>query len=89
MKLLISATNLADGVRLALAMAPGDTANRLVLVSDGNENIDFVLHMIDLARAQLFAQPPSTTERTLSLTEQWQAKGTEDALKFLSTVVKS
>jgi len=43
---------------------------------------------IDLARAQLLAQPPSTTERELSVTERWEAKGTADALNFLSSIVK-
>jgi len=46
-----TATNLANGVRTALAAAPSDTANRFILVSDGNENIDFVLQESLLARA--------------------------------------
>jgi Mg-chelatase subunit ChlD len=32
-------TNLADAIRLGLAMMPGDTARRLVLLSDGRENL--------------------------------------------------
>jgi hypothetical protein len=51
--------------------------------------MDLASKRIDMARAQIFAQPPSTTERPLSLVEQWEAKGTEDALKFLSSIVKS
>jgi uncharacterized membrane protein len=33
------ATDLAGGVRQALSLLPNDTANRLLLVSDGNENV--------------------------------------------------
>lgn len=33
----INGTNIADAIRLGLAMMPADTAKRLVLVSDGNE----------------------------------------------------
>jgi uncharacterized membrane protein len=47
----MTATNLAAGVRLAMAIAPDDTANRIVLASDGNETIDSVLAAADLARA--------------------------------------
>lgn len=32
-------SNLADAIRLGLAVAPGDTARRLVLLSDGRENL--------------------------------------------------
>lgn len=32
-------SNLADALRLGLAVAPGDTARRLVLLSDGRENL--------------------------------------------------
>lgn len=46
-----SATNLAAGIRLALAIMPDDTANRIVMVSDGNETIDSVLAAAELARA--------------------------------------
>ncbi len=46
-----SATNLAAGLRLALALAPEDTANRIVIASDGNETIDSVLAAAELARA--------------------------------------
>jgi len=47
----LTATNLATAVRLALAIMPEDTANRIVLASDGNETIDNVLAAADLARA--------------------------------------
>lgn len=46
-----SATNLAAGVRLAMAIMPQDTANRIVLVSDGNETMDSVVAAADMARA--------------------------------------
>jgi len=45
------ATNLADGVSLALATAPQDTAIRFVLISDGNETEGHVLETARLARA--------------------------------------
>ncbi|MEM7230513.1 MAG: VWA domain-containing protein, partial [Planctomycetota bacterium] len=47
----LTATNLASAVRLALAIMPDDTANRIVLASDGNETVDSVLAAADLARA--------------------------------------
>lgn len=46
-----SATNLAAGVRLAMAIMPEDTANRIVLASDGNETMDSVMAAADMARA--------------------------------------
>ncbi|MHC4809161.1 MAG: hypothetical protein ACYTEV_02195 [Planctomycetota bacterium] len=46
-----TATNLAGGVRKALAIMPDDTANRIVVVSDGNETMDSVLQAAELARA--------------------------------------
>ena len=46
-----TATNLAAGVRLALAIMPDDTANRILLVSDGNETVESVRAAADLARA--------------------------------------
>jgi len=46
-----TATNLAAAVRLALAIMPDDTANRIVLASDGNETVDSVLAAAELARA--------------------------------------
>jgi uncharacterized membrane protein len=47
----LSATNLAAGVRLALAIMPDDTANRIILASDGNETVDSVLEAAEIARA--------------------------------------
>ena len=34
---MLDGTNIAEAVRLGLAMMPGDTARRLILISDGNE----------------------------------------------------
>ena len=36
---VLEGTNIAEAVRLALAMFPADTAKRIVLVSDGNETM--------------------------------------------------
>ncbi len=47
----LTATNLAAGIRTALAIMPDDTANRFVVVSDGNETIDSVLAAAELAKA--------------------------------------
>ncbi|MEY3025338.1 MAG: hypothetical protein RLZZ238_235 [Planctomycetota bacterium] len=44
-------TNLAAGLRHALSILPPDTAKRIVLVSDGNENIGNVLAEADVAKA--------------------------------------
>lgn len=46
-----TATNLASAVRLALAIMPDDTANRIVLVTDGNETEDSVLEAAQIAQA--------------------------------------
>ncbi|MDY7108228.1 MAG: VWA domain-containing protein [Planctomycetota bacterium] len=46
-----TATNLAAGLRLALAIKPDDTANRIVLASDGNETVDSALAAAELAKA--------------------------------------
>jgi hypothetical protein len=43
---------------------------------------------IDLARAKLAPRPPSMTERPLSMTEEWKAKGEAEALNFLSSIVE-
>ena len=48
----LSATNLAAAVRLALAIMPDDTANRIVLASDGNETVESVLAAAEIAQAQ-------------------------------------
>ena len=47
----LAATNLADAVRTAISLLPSDTANRILLVSDGNETESNVLESIELARA--------------------------------------
>lgn len=47
----LAATNLAAGVRTAIATMPDDTANRIVIVSDGNETIDNVRAAAELAKA--------------------------------------
>lgn len=47
----LSGTNLAEAVRLALAVLPKDTASRLVLVSDGNETVDSVMTAAEAAKA--------------------------------------
>ncbi|MHC4948864.1 MAG: hypothetical protein ACYTG1_11470 [Planctomycetota bacterium] len=47
----LTATNLAAGVRMVLAVMPDDTANRIVLASDGNETVESVLAAAELARA--------------------------------------
>lgn len=45
------ATDLAAGVRTAIAVAPRDAANRVVLISDGNETEGSVLAAAEEARA--------------------------------------
>jgi hypothetical protein len=40
---MIDGTNIAEAVRLGLAMFPADTSRRLVLVSDGNETAGSVM----------------------------------------------
>lgn len=47
----LTATNLAAGLRTALAIMPNDTANRIVLASDGNETMDSVMTAAEIARA--------------------------------------
>ena len=44
-------SNLAAGIRQALSILPPDTAKRIVLVSDGNENIGNALAEADVAKA--------------------------------------
>src|SRR5262245_21061196 len=46
-------TNIAEAVRLGLAMFPADTAKRLVLVTDGNETAGNVLDAIKQAGADV------------------------------------
>jgi uncharacterized membrane protein len=45
-------TNLAEAVRLGLAMLPLDTQRRLVLLSDGNQNLEEVRSAAQIAAAQ-------------------------------------
>lgn len=45
------ATNLAAGVRLAIAVTPEDAAGRLLLISDGNETSGSLLTAAEAARA--------------------------------------
>ncbi|MBX3372479.1 MAG: hypothetical protein KF817_01480 [Phycisphaeraceae bacterium] len=45
------ATNLEEGISLAMAIMPNDTANRILLVSDGNETMGSIRTAGDLARA--------------------------------------
>ncbi len=44
-------TNLAEGVNLAIATAPKNASNRLVLISDGNETDGSILRAAQAARA--------------------------------------
>ncbi len=45
------ASNIAAGIRQALSILPADTAKRIVLVSDGNENVGNALAEADVAKA--------------------------------------
>lgn len=45
-------TNIAEAINLGLALLPGDTQKRLVLLSDGGENDGDVRQAIELARAR-------------------------------------
>lgn len=47
----LTATDLASGLRTSLAIMPQDTANRIVLASDGNETQDSVLAAAEIAKA--------------------------------------
>ncbi|MHC5004631.1 MAG: VWA domain-containing protein [Planctomycetota bacterium] len=47
----LAATNLAEGVNTALSIMPDDTANRIILASDGNETEGLVLEAAQLASA--------------------------------------
>lgn len=44
-------TNLASGVRLAMAVRPPDAASRVVMISDGNQNVGNVLQAAEAAKA--------------------------------------
>ncbi|MCK6475485.1 MAG: glutamine amidotransferase [Phycisphaerales bacterium] len=48
----LDGTNLAAGVRLAMAVVPPDAANRLLIISDGNETSGSVVQTAEAARAQ-------------------------------------
>lgn len=45
------ATNLAQGLRLAMAVLPEDAANRIVIASDGNETVGSLLQAAEVAKA--------------------------------------
>jgi uncharacterized membrane protein len=47
----LTATNLAGALELGLAIMPDDTANRIVLASDGNETVDHVMDAAKIAEA--------------------------------------
>lgn len=47
----VDATNLAAGLRLAVAVSPDDAASRVLLVSDGNETAGSLLAAAEAARA--------------------------------------
>ncbi len=47
----VDATNLASGLRLAVAVSPEDAASRILLVSDGNETAGSLLAAAEAARA--------------------------------------
>ncbi len=47
----ITATNIADGVQMAMALLPRDTASRILVVSDGNETDGHVLSVANQAKA--------------------------------------
>ncbi len=48
---ITSYSNLAEAVRLGTALLPGDSQRRLVLMSDGNQNIDEVRNAAKIASA--------------------------------------
>lgn len=45
------ATNLSQGLRLAMAVLPEDAANRIVIASDGNETVGSLLQAAEAAKA--------------------------------------
>lgn len=47
----VDGTNIAAGVRLGMAVFPTDTANRLLIISDGNETSGSVMQAAEAARA--------------------------------------
>jgi len=56
-------TNIAEAVRLGLAMFPADTAKRLVLVTDGNETAGSVMEAIKLAGGGKTTSPKVNTSK--------------------------
>ena len=46
----LTATDLADAISTAVSIMPTDTANRILLVSDGNETEKSVMEAVELAR---------------------------------------
>lgn len=46
-----TATDLAGGLRSALAIAPSDAMNRIIVASDGNETVGNILKVAELAKA--------------------------------------
>jgi uncharacterized membrane protein len=47
----VDGTNLASALRLAIATAPHDAANRILLATDGNETVGNVLQAAEMAKA--------------------------------------
>lgn len=47
----VDGTNLAAGLRLAIATAPHDAANRLLLATDGNQTVGNILQAAEMAKA--------------------------------------
>jgi uncharacterized membrane protein len=47
----VDGTNLASAVRLAIAVLPKDSANRIVLATDGNETVGNILQAAEACRA--------------------------------------
>ncbi len=56
---VLEGTNIAEAVRLALAMFPADTARRIVLISDGNETMGDALDAAREAAAGFLADGSS------------------------------
>jgi Ca-activated chloride channel homolog len=63
---LAQGTNIADAVRLAIAMFPADTSKRIVLVSDGNETAGSVLDAV--RQISTSRNPANTDDQSRKLT---------------------
>ncbi|HRQ75694.1 MAG TPA: VWA domain-containing protein [Phycisphaerales bacterium] len=61
----VDGTNIAEAIRLATAMMPGDTGRRIVLITDGNETIGSA---IDAVREAAAGGRTDATARTTSTT---------------------